>query len=293
MDEHGDADGPIDPTIEKLMRENFGPSAEDPPQAAEDKLVRGLDASAKLSDPANDEATAVAWLHECDGYNWKDPLSETRKCFRCHKDAPTAGCAKCRVAGYCGRECQVADWKAGHKQECEAYARLGKCQVLNGPAERRATVERFLAQIRTTLCPFALGNGSGGSSKRKALPRGFVFVQVGCTLPTLALPAPRDCAGHRLPPDERGCLLHFVTLSEFDADIVATDPQLSAARDPLAHAIERHDDHKEVVVLIRSRCGFVAVLMQPLVPEWRVARQMGRDFEGMPELALTLDDDQK
>ncbi len=29
-------------------------------------------------------------------------------------------CGGCKQRVYCGRECQVAGWKAGHKQECKA-----------------------------------------------------------------------------------------------------------------------------------------------------------------------------
>jgi ubiquitin carboxyl-terminal hydrolase 36/42 len=35
-----------------------------------------------------------------------------------------AACAKCSVRRYCTRDCQVAHWKAGHKRECEHFARL-------------------------------------------------------------------------------------------------------------------------------------------------------------------------
>ena len=33
-------------------------------------------------------------------------------------DVPMERCSLCRQARYCGRACQVAHWKAGHKQEC-------------------------------------------------------------------------------------------------------------------------------------------------------------------------------
>jgi hypothetical protein len=29
-------------------------------------------------------------------------------------------CQKCRARRYCCRNCQVADWEAGHKKECKA-----------------------------------------------------------------------------------------------------------------------------------------------------------------------------
>lgn len=28
-------------------------------------------------------------------------------------------CTRCRAVNYCGRECQAAHWKAGHKQQCK------------------------------------------------------------------------------------------------------------------------------------------------------------------------------
>ncbi len=31
-------------------------------------------------------------------------------------------CSRCNVAKYCGRDCQLAHWKAGHKAECKALA---------------------------------------------------------------------------------------------------------------------------------------------------------------------------
>ncbi len=33
-------------------------------------------------------------------------------------DVPVERCAACKQARYCGRACQVAHWKGGHKQEC-------------------------------------------------------------------------------------------------------------------------------------------------------------------------------
>ena len=44
-------------------------------------------------------------------------------CSHCgkHKDELRM-CASCRSARYCSRECQVAAWKHGHKQECGRLA---------------------------------------------------------------------------------------------------------------------------------------------------------------------------
>lgn len=43
-------------------------------------------------------------------------------CANCKKSKPSGEnlkrCAKCQAAWYCGRECQVEHWRAGHKQDC-------------------------------------------------------------------------------------------------------------------------------------------------------------------------------
>ena len=44
-------------------------------------------------------------------------------CVRCGTTAvATHKCAGCLGPHYCGRECQKADWKAGHKAVCKAAA---------------------------------------------------------------------------------------------------------------------------------------------------------------------------
>lgn len=42
-------------------------------------------------------------------------------CQVCGKTAKFR-CTRCKRAWYCGRECQVRDWKAGHKAQCKAAA---------------------------------------------------------------------------------------------------------------------------------------------------------------------------
>jgi hypothetical protein len=46
-----------------------------------------------------------------------------KRCSNCEKwetvdDARFAKCAKCKDKFYCSRDCQAADWKAGHKKYC-------------------------------------------------------------------------------------------------------------------------------------------------------------------------------
>ena len=53
-------------------------------------------------------------------------LCENRGCFRtesCDKK-PFDKCGNCKLARYCSRECQVADWKARHKKICKKAKEL-------------------------------------------------------------------------------------------------------------------------------------------------------------------------
>lgn len=41
-----------------------------------------------------------------------------KKCSLCGNGAAQS-CAQCKVVSYCGRKCQVRDWKSGHKDKCK------------------------------------------------------------------------------------------------------------------------------------------------------------------------------
>lgn len=45
--------------------------------------------------------------------------SATSPCARCgHATAQLQACGSCKLVSYCSRDCQVKDWKAGHKAVC-------------------------------------------------------------------------------------------------------------------------------------------------------------------------------
>jgi len=48
------------------------------------------------------------------------------RCEACFKTSASAlaHCGRCNGAHSCGRDCQLADWKAGHKDECCKKRRL-------------------------------------------------------------------------------------------------------------------------------------------------------------------------
>ena len=53
----------------------------------------------------------------------KDPAPENKECANClapdgQHGVALKACIRCKAAFYCGRACQTAHWRAGHKQFC-------------------------------------------------------------------------------------------------------------------------------------------------------------------------------
>ena len=53
----------------------------------------------------------------------KDPAPETKECAHCpapdgQHGVAVKACIRCKAAFYCGRACQTAHWRAGHKEFC-------------------------------------------------------------------------------------------------------------------------------------------------------------------------------
>jgi hypothetical protein len=42
-------------------------------------------------------------------------------CDKLFSESELKACSKCNVRRYCGRDCQVSHWKAGHKSECKLF----------------------------------------------------------------------------------------------------------------------------------------------------------------------------
>lgn len=65
------------------------------------------------------------------------PTEKPTVCAQCHGSVMvTTRCDKCNQAAYCSRDCQLAHWKAGHKQQCSAVA----CEVPTAIVVKTATV---------------------------------------------------------------------------------------------------------------------------------------------------------
>ena len=91
-------------------------------------------ATAAAADPLlNAPVVPIHWVKTLElNYADADAFAAGRPppvCFSCGKEQLAQQlllkCAKCKVAAYCSKECQVADWKKKHKLACASYARVG------------------------------------------------------------------------------------------------------------------------------------------------------------------------
>jgi len=181
-----------------------------------------------------------------------------------------------------------------------AYKRIGLKMILNSPTDQQNARDEIFTRVRFYICSYAV-------HKYQTLGKGFIFVQSDSTLAELSLPVPTDSYG-KMFRTQRFVLIHYLTLGEYDSELCRDDFELACVRDSLKGAVEGsdtnvndddirkgYDERKEVVMLMRYRCGHLAVGVAPLAPDYNVCKSLGRDYFGSGEngsgaLQLNLDD---
>eukprot|EP00560_Eucampia_antarctica_P002013 CAMPEP_0197834458 /NCGR_PEP_ID=MMETSP1437-20131217/22448_1 /TAXON_ID=49252 ORGANISM="Eucampia antarctica, Strain CCMP1452" /NCGR_SAMPLE_ID=MMETSP1437 /ASSEMBLY_ACC=CAM_ASM_001096 /LENGTH=273 /DNA_ID=CAMNT_0043439149 /DNA_START=90 /DNA_END=911 /DNA_ORIENTATION=+ len=214
---------------------------------------------------------------------------------------PLSECSKCHVARYCSRDCQVADWKkspnggTAHKFTCAALKRVGIHMQITSPDDQASARQDIVFRIRFYACPYAV-------NKSITLGRGFLFLQGTSTLAEMSLPTTlnplhnNNNNSNNNNVKQRSVLLHYLTLGEFDSEVCRDDFELATVRDRLKQAVDSHDIEKDMVVLMRFRCGHVAVGTAPLVPDYGLCKSLGQQYYGTGEgassgaIQLNLDD---
>mmetsp|Transcript_21856 Transcript_21856/g.65513 ORF Transcript_21856/g.65513 Transcript_21856/m.65513 type:complete len:281 (+) Transcript_21856:130-972(+) len=225
-------------------------------------------------------------------WEWEDDLmyerpARARTCCRpgcavVEGAAKFMACAKCG-ARYCSRDCQVADWKSkvhgGHKALCPQIARLrgGFDEAL----KREAVVRGCLGKIRMYAFPFHVCH-------RALHGPGALFLSSPNELEDFFCEGP--VTRHGDPARRRVDCTH-VTPKQFDEELVAKDFELALARRALGAAVEKcAADASRAPLLVRFRCGYVAVFTTQIVPDVRVCNVLASDYENQAVLRLNLDD---
>jgi len=218
-----------------------------------------------------------------------DAVSENI-CFHCGGALSTDKrlvCARCQVASYCTKECQVKDWKhSGHKLACDSVKRAGRSMRLQNDEDKAEARKEIFGRIRFYACPY-------GVFQSRRLGRGFLFLQSNSNLGIMSLALPKESTGR--PTPSRSLLVHFLTLGEYDSEVCRDDFELASVRSKLQDAVQEYDEKKQIVILMRFRCGHVALGIAPLVPNYELCAKLGQEYYAkLPgdarALQLDLDD---
>jgi len=249
--------------------------------------VVGSESTSKiLENPLSKVPQPISWVQTLElGYDESSPSRTV--CFSCGKEAGGDGakllkCSKCHIAAYCSRDCQVRDWKEGrHKLACPSYSRL---ETIRSDDVSEQIRNEVFGRIRFYACPYAV-------VKTSELGNGFLFIQSDTSLENISLTLPKDRYGRSIP--KRSILMHFLTLGEYDAEVCRDDFEMAVVRKTLQELLEGYDHLREVVILLRLRCGHVSLGKATLVPDYRICQKLGQDYYAdIPAGAvqLTLDD---
>lgn len=212
-------------------------------------------------------------------------------CFGCGKQAEKLSrCSKCQVASYCSRECQVSNWKSGpgggHKFCCDAYKRVGTDMMIIFPEDKESARRDVFQRIRFYACPFAVYR-----CESVVKSRGFLFIQSDSTLAEMSLPVP-ILANGRPCKKNRCVLMHFLTIDEYKQELCKDDFEMATVGKELASSIEEYKESDEIALMMRFRCGHLAVGITKLVPDYNLCKTLGKEYfeNAGPAVQLNIDD---
>lgn len=226
----------------------------------------------KLDNPLATAPNSVEWTQTMElGYD--APNLPTTVCFSCgespKEESSLSKCGKCDIASYCSRECQIKDWKQGrHRHACASYIRLAEINSDDAETIKTNIRNEIFGRIRFYACPYAV-------FKTQELGSGFLFIQSNSTLKDLSLMIPKNITGRTIT---RSVLMHFLTMGEYDSEVISDDFEMAAVRTKLQELVNIYDSKKEIVLLLRLRCGHVALGKGVLVPDYQICKKLGKDY---------------
>lgn len=169
---------------------------------------------------------------------------------------------------------------------CLAYKRVGEDMMIIFSDDKDSARQDILSRIRFYAFPYSV-------HKSSIVGRGFLFLQSDSSLAVLSLPAPTMSNGKKYPK-QRSVLLHWLTMKEFSSEVCMEDFELASVQKELKSAVESYNEEVEVPVLMRFRCGHVAVGIAPLVPDIKLCKMLGKEYygsgKGSGAVQLNIDD---
>jgi hypothetical protein len=172
-----------------------------------------------------------------------------------------------------------------HHREKKAYKRVGDDMMIIFGDDKDSARQDVLSRIRFYAYPYAV-------HASRTTGRGFLFVQSDSSLAVMSLPIPILSNG-RVCPKRRSVMLHWLTVEEYVSEVCMDDFELAGATRELREAVDGYDERVELPILMRFRCGHVAVGIVPLVPDFNLCLMLGKEYYGQGDGAavqLNIDD---
>ena len=167
-----------------------------------------------------------------------------------------------------------------------AYKRVGPDMIICFPADKETARQDIFQRIRFYACPYYVYRSSVAKKK------GFLFIQSDSTLSEMSLPIPKLSNG--LPITKpRSILLHFLTIEEYSTELCRDDFEMTSVKSELSGAVAECNEEIEIAIMMRFRCGHVAVGIAPLVPDYHLCKTLGPQYyaeAGSGAVQLNLDD---
>ena len=243
-----------------------------------------------MATPSHFEWKQCAELGYADGPDSNNDMASS-VCFGCGKDAEKLSrCAKCQVATYCSRNCQIIHWKSGsgggHKFSCAAYKRVGPDMMMFLPDDKESARKDIFQKIRFYACPFFVYRSDYVVKKK-----GFLFLQSDSSLAEMSLPIPILANGRKFNK-QRGILMHFLTMEEYKDELCKDDFEMVTVGKELAKAVEEYKQKEELAIMMRFRCGHIAVGLTKLVPDIGLCSSLGKEYfeKAGSAVQLNIDD---
>lgn len=207
----------------------------------------------------------------------------------------------------------------GHKFTCNAFKRVGDDMIILCTTDKEEIRHEILSKIRFYAYPYAVftaqnsqnnnstvamttmttttTNLEGGDDNYNTInssTRGFLFIQSDSSLAVMSLPIPILSSGHAYPHC-RSVILHYLTVNEFITEVCNKhDFELTCMTNELRNAVETYNEMNELVILMRFRCGHVALGIETLVPDYNLCLVLGKEYYGADEIGqpvqLNIDD---
>lgn len=143
--------------------------------------------------------------------------------------------------------------------------------MITFPDDKDIARKIIFQRIRFYACPYFV------YKSETTKERGFLFIQSDSSLAEMSLPIP-VLANGRIMSKQRSVLIHYLTIAEYDADLCRDDFEMALVRNELVDSVSSYNEKTELALLMRFRCGHIAVGITKLIPDYLLCQSLGREY---------------